>query len=59
MISKLSNFNTLQDIQINFKLTLSKLYKSSNLLPKYSKLQYFYIGWTKLIVNRYLQNDLL
>lgn len=34
MTSKLSAFNTLQDFQIDFKSTLSKLYKSGELLLK-------------------------
>ena len=34
MTSKLNNFNNLQDFQINFKLTLSKLYDSGKPLLK-------------------------
>lgn len=34
MTSRLSTFNSLQDFQINFKSTLSKIYKSGKLLLK-------------------------
>lgn len=58
MTFKLSAFNILQDFQIDFKLTLSKLYKSSKSFSKDLQIVAFLYRVKKLIINRHLQNGL-
>lgn len=47
MTFKLYNFNTLKDIQIKFKLTMSKLYESGKHLPKDLQIATFLHGMEK------------
>ncbi len=59
MTSKLSDFNTLQDFQIDFNSTLSKLHKRGQPLSRIFRLQLCYMRLKKLMINENLRNGLL